>query len=637
VGESQVTRDAPLDLAGFLALYPWPADMVARNRPIEWLFHFDLPAPPTEVWPYVADNSRFGRFYGANPIVFEEKQGVRYGRATYGGFRHAWVEEPWQWVAARDFVLVRDYFKGPPYLLREIYRLEAIDGGAATRLYIYYGFVPRNIVGKVGIRLWFPGLRSGYVAAVERMRAGLGAPVEEVFRAPPTPIGESGRTRLVGIREGLVARGVDGALLDRLIDHVTSADDLLAYRIQVRRLARQWRVDERALLEVFLHATRAGMLDLSWDVICPHCRGVRQEAGTLADVAEQGSCEVCDIDFATGADNAVEITFHVHPSIRRVEKVLYCSAEPASKAHIKLQQHLAAGERRELVTALQPGVYRVRARGDGPAHQLEVADGGAARLAFAIGRAPEPTRVAPGATVVLDNPTDGPASVVIEELAWADDALRPAQLFNLQAFRDLFGEEYLGAAVQLSVGEQTILFTDIVGSTRYYTEVGDPVAFVAVKNHFAAVFDAVRTAGGAVVKTIGDAVMASFADPVDALRAAAEIHRRMDGGPTSPAPVRVRISLNRGPCIAVNLNSGIDFFGSTVNTAAKLQRCAEAGEIAIGEPVWRAPGVADWVAASGLPIRETTLHHEAFGQVAVFVAGEPPAQAAAERSAKSAT
>jgi class 3 adenylate cyclase len=628
VSASLDPRAAALDLRGFLALYPWPADMVTRNPPIEWLFHYDVAATPDVVWPYVADNSRFGRAYGANRMWFEEREGVLHGRATYGGLRHEWVEEPWQWIAGREYVQVRDYYRGPPYLLRAINRLEPLgDGG--TRLYFYYGFVPRSLLGKIGLRLWFPRLRAGYADAIEQLRKGIGRPVEEAFRAAPTPIGEAAYARLLTIRADLVGKGVDGELLDRILKHITEADDISAYRLQVRRLARDWGAPERALLEVFLHATRAGLLELSWDVVCPHCRGVRQEAATLADVTEKGRCDVCDIDFETGAATAVEITFHVHPSIRRVEKVYYCSAEPATRMHIKLQQHLAPGERRAIPLRLSPGAYRVRVRGGGGA-PLTVADGEAAELE--IGAEPESARIAPDARLTLINPSDAGRTVVIEERAWADDAMRPGDLFNLQAFRDLFGEEYLGASVQLYVGEQTILFTDIVGSTRYYTKVGDPAAFVAVKRHFTAVFDVVRERRGAVVKTIGDAVMASFADPVDALDAAVAIHARLHGVPDAPAPVRLRISLNRGPCIAVNLNSGVDYFGSTVNTAAKLQRCADAGEIAIGGTVWRAPGIEAWARAHGLAIRETTLDHEALGRLEVFVVAAAASERVSERA-----
>ena len=234
---------------------------------------------------------------------------------------------------------------------------------------------------------------------------------------------------------------------------------------------------------------------------------------------------------------------------------------------------------------------------------------------------PAAARVGPRPHLVLRGGEAG-AVFVVEQMHWHEGALRPIDLFNLPDFRDLFSEEYLSAGVRLHIGEQTVLFTDIVGSTRFYADVGDPVAFVEVKRHFTRVFAAVEAAGGVVVKTIGDAVMAAFSDPLGALDAAAEIHRAFPGaerGGPEAGPVRLRISIHRGPCIAVNLNSGIDYFGGTVNTAAKLQRCVEAGEVALSAELLAAPGARERLERLGGARRETTLEHDALGRLAVTV------------------
>jgi class 3 adenylate cyclase len=148
------------------------------------------------------------------------------------------------------------------------------------------------------------------------------------------------------------------------------------------------------------------------------------------------------------------------------------------------------------------------------------------------------------------------------------------------------------------VGRQTILFTDVVGSTRLYATRGDPGAFVDVKRHFTEIYRVVRQHHGAIVKTIGDAAMASFARPVDALAAARDIQLCFPPG-REDLSLRVRASLNAGPCIAVNLNTNIDYFGNTVNVAAKLQACAEAGQVAFPKVVADQPGVRELLEASG--------------------------------------
>src|SRR5262249_32896141 len=191
----------------------------------------------------------------------------------------------------------------------------------------------------------------------------------------------------------------------------------------------------------------------------------------------------------------------------------------------------------------------------------------------------------------------------VQEAKWSDHALRAGQLLSFQEFRDLFSEEYIGADVRLGVGEQTLLFTDVVGSTAFYATRGDPVAFVEIKKHFDDVFAIVRRNRGAVVKTIGDAVMATFTNPVDAVRASQQIHETFSPARTD-TPIRLRISLNTGPCIAVRLNANADFFGGTVNIAAKLQALAEAYQIAMSEATYRAPGVAEYLAEQKAPLED---------------------------------
>jgi class 3 adenylate cyclase len=186
--------------------------------------------------------------------------------------------------------------------------------------------------------------------------------------------------------------------------------------------------------------------------------------------------------------------------------------------------------------------------------------------------------------------------------------LRAGQLLSFQEFRDLFSEDYIGADVRLGVGEQTLLFTDVVGSTAFYAMRGDPAAFVEIKRHFDEVFKIVGDNRGAVVKTIGDAVMATFGEPLDAVRAARQIHDAFHPGRTD-TPIRLRISLNTGPCIAVRLNSNADFFGGTVNVAAKLQAMAEGYQIAMSEATFKSPGVAEYIGAEAKPDAIDTMEY----------------------------
>lgn len=611
---------APYTLAEWRELHPWPAEH-GRGATLEYLWHFDVSADPDDLWRVVSDTSRMNRALGTAEMKFEPRDGRMVGRSRNGGVAHEWIEEPWDWVAGRWVGNLRVYARGFMELLMGVQRVEPAPGGA--RLYAYFGFVPRGWLGAAAIRLGFPSIARGY----RRLLPAIAAEAREsrpraLFLAPP-PLPDDAQARLRAIGEALCARGLDAALVERLVDWVRSGDEQDLVRIQVRERARAWRADEGQVLALFLHATRAGLLDLSWDVVCPHCRGPTTAHGQADQIPAEGACPTCAIDF--GTDDSIEITFHVHPSIRPIERRLYCSAEPAFKGHIRLQRRLLPGARATETPTLPEGRWRLRLQGQKRYGALEASpEAASGELTWHASDEPRLLEVRPSPTVHLVNDGAAPATFVIEAAGWSDLALRPGRLLSFPDFRDLFAEEYLGAEIQLSVGEQTILFTDMVGSTALYAVRGDPGAFIEVKKHFDELFAILRRHRGAIVKTIGDAAMGAFNDPLDAVRAAREIHDVFSPERGDRA-ARLRISLNTGPCIAVRLNANIDYFGGTVNVAAKLQALAESWQIAMSLSTWQSPGVADWVTAqccgtvedlvytskalpAGVPVKRWTVH-----------------------------
>jgi class 3 adenylate cyclase len=584
--------DAPLTVEQLLALHPYPEAWASEKR-IERLWVFDLKGTPEALWPHLADTSRMNRVLDAAEMQFEERDGKRWGTAKHGGVRHDWLEVPWNWVANQWLTSLRIYERGFMRARFAIYRVEPIATG--TRLYLYFGLVPRGAVGAAALRLGFGSLERACRRVLPALAEQLDQQRPEILSVPPPALAEPAEQRLRRQREALIGRGLSAACVDALVDWVRTGDDLDLHRIQILERARVWRLPEDELLRVALHATRAGLLTLSWDTVCPHCRGVRDENPTLAQLQARSHCEVCQIDFTTDTPESVEVTFRVHPSVRDVPEQLYCSAEPARKDHIRVQHTVAPGGRARVQPRLAPGRYTVWRDHDGGWY-LDVGDDGADTVTWALHAEGTAIAARRDATIELVNDTAAAAAFTVERATWSAHALRAGHLLSFQEFRDLFAEEYIGADVRLGVGEQTMLFTDVVGSTAFYASRGDPVAFVEIKRHFDEVFAIVGKNRGAVVKTIGDAVMAAFVNPVDAVRASHQIHdifhpRRTD------TPIRLRISLNTGPCIAVRLNANADFFGGTVNVAAKLQALAEGYQISMSEVTYASPGVAEYLAA----------------------------------------
>lgn len=586
-----------------LKLHPWP-EQWAGEKKLEWFRYFDLKGEPDALWRVMSDTSRVNRALGVSEMQFEEREGKRYGSSRNGGVRHEWVEVPWNWVAGQWLDSVRIYDRGFSKVVYAVQRLEKIDGG--TRVYIYFGAVPRGVIGSTALKLGFPTVMTGYAKVLPMLADQLDRLRPEVLLLPAPELASDARTRLDVISATLEAEGISRDAIHQLATWIRTGDEQDLARIQIRERARTWGLPESELLRAALHATRSGMLELSWDVVCPHCRGVREEASALGGVPAQASCDVCDIQFGTGDPEAVEITFRVHPSIREVPTRLFCSAEPATKDHIRVQRAVAPGASVAVAPVLTPGRYRMRLVGEQTYRYLDVDPAAEpAAIAWTAGQPAEPVRSSGRPTVTLTNPGAEPRTFVIEQAQWKDDALRPGHLLSFQDFRDLFAEDYVSADVQLGVGEQTLLFTDMVGSTSFYASRGDPSAFVEVKRHFDEVFAIVIEHRGAVVKTIGDACMAAFTSPLDAVKASQKIHDAFHPGRTD-TPIRLRISLNTGPCIAVRLNTTMDYFGGTVNIAAKLQSLAEAWQIAMSEATYLASGVADYITSRGATVETLT-------------------------------
>lgn len=201
--------------------------------------------------------------------------------------------------------------------------------------------------------------------------------------------------------------------------------------------------------------------------------------------------------------------------------------------------------------------------------------------------------VAPGLT--FHNPNPFEVQVIFERLDWSDEILTAAEVTNWQGFRDLFSNEVLSPNEQVTVGQQIILFTDLRGSTAMYCGIGDAPAYALVREHFTILLDCVRENHGGVVKTIGDAVMAVFSKVPDALRAVREMHEKLAAAQLRPAAeaageaLILKSSLHIGPCLAVNANDKLDFFGTTINLAARLVDRCKGGDLTVSDAFYHHP------------------------------------------------
>src|SRR3954453_12058292 len=431
----------------------------------------------------------------------------------------------------------------------------------------------------------------------------------------------------------------DEAAVAAIEQLVREAPDHALYRTNALAFAARNGLDEEPVIAAFLHAARLGLFELSWNVLCPGCGGVLDAGTTLKSVNRaEYSCALCAAGYEPTLDEMVEVTFTVSPRVRRV-----AAHDPNSLPMGDYCRQIFWGSGVDLPDDLQGIIDEITLEA------IELPPGEKALLAlqlpakFVIVFDPvthatqfldvkgEPTRERQNLSLVFDqvhaaNETlemrPGPLRLSLENRCdvgvlpgvWvADERLhdllghrRPfltaKRLLTNQTFRDIYRTDTLDVDQRLKITSLTFLFTDLRGSTELYERVGDLAAFDLVRAHFRVLTEIVASEAGAVVKTIGDAVMATFPTPDRAVAAALRMRKAMRAFNTEHGQedLLLKIGIHEGPCPAVVLNERQDYFGQTVNIASRVQGLAESQAIHTTRSVVDHPGTAKLLADSGV-------------------------------------
>jgi class 3 adenylate cyclase len=405
---------------------------------------------------------------------------------------------------------------------------------------------------------------------------------------------------------------------------VQEGSDRALCRINALDFAKKSGVGEEQAIAAFLHASRLGIFDLSWNMLCPGCGGVLDAGATLKTFDhDRYDCALCSAGYEPTLDEMVEVTFTVNPRVRKI-----AAHDPDSLPVTEYFRQVFWGSGVDLPDDLEErfGEFTLEA--------LELPAGEKALLSmtlpeeFVIIFDPvthgvqfvdikgEPTKERQSLTLVFNNvraPTGtiemrpGPLRLSLENKTgrrvlpgvWvANHALhemlgrrRPfvtaKRLLTNQTFRDIYRTDTLDADQRLKITSLTFLFTDLKGSTELYERVGDLVAYDLVRQHFTVLHEIVAHEAGAVVKTIGDAVMATFPTPDRALGAALRMREAMQeiNRQRGNEDLLLKIGIHEGPCLAVTFNDRQDYFGQTVNMAARVQGLAKDRAIYVTKPV----------------------------------------------------
>ena len=285
---------------------------------------------------------------------------------------------------------------------------------------------------------------------------------------------------------------------------------------------------KKSTIAAFLHASRLGLFELSWNILCPGCGGVLDAGATLKTVKhDEYDCALCNSAYKPTLDDMVEVTFTVSPRVRRI-----AAHDPDSLSEIEYCRQIYWGSGVDLPDDLDEVFETISI------DSIELPPGEKAVLSvqlpdkFVIVFDPvthatqfldvkgEPTRDRQALSMVLNEVKapvgtvemrPGPLRLTLENRTrrrvlpglWiAGDPLHnllgkrrhyltAKRLLTNQTFRDIYRADTLDVDQRLKITSLTFLFTDLKGSTALYERVGDLVAYDLVRQHFHILYDVV--------------------------------------------------------------------------------------------------------------------------------------------------
>ena len=580
-----------------------PIRQEGRLAPVVVSHSFVCRANVCALWPIISDTDRINRLTGMKRVSLtpiNDGTAARYRVRTWiDGFPMVYDELPGQWIENERYVIRRRMLSGPLRSLEMRFQLTPTSDGG-TR--VDYQLIIETRFRLLQPLAWLNGQRRlrSFERELQRIDGDLAKSQPLSWTSRKYPPDEAVLARAATTLVDVVP-AEQRSICEQLISLVREGPDFDVTRIRPFGLADAWEVDRAATLSVCLSAVMAGLLEMSWELICPSCRTASTRSASLSEVPADGHCQLCDLGFGIDLDRAVEVTFRPAPGIRRVDEGPYCVGGPARTPHVITQVVIPAGATVAITVPDGPGQYRLFARG-GMTARIEAVGGAAAEIRIPMSQeAGGELTVAPGGRILVVGDGLDDRHIKLEHLNWASQAATAHHVSLNPTFRKLFSKEVLKPGLTLRVARVALLFSDLTASTALYNREGDAFAFRMIIEHFDLLQQVIESHGGVIVKTIGDAIMASFLDDGAAVRAAVEMQRafmRFVVGHVGAEDVQLKLGVFAGPCYAVTANGLLDYFGQTVNIAARLQGKAESGEIVLPQELAAQAQTADWLAGA---------------------------------------
>ncbi len=570
---------------------------------VGWSYDFKLTVD--QLWEAISNTDRLNQGLGLPFVTYEHKERSIGGVETFASFKLKglvirWREYPYEWVKGKYFEIERDYFSGPMKNVIIRWELEPKpDGGSILRQKIRYtlkhwAFWPiAAFQFQVEAKLTVFGIYKRLNKQTSALK-----PRIELKRCPP--MDKKVQRRWI---ERLRQVSIDETHAAHLLEWVQKNSPTDLVKIRPYSLAKELGWDSAKTLSALLRATDAGAFVLNWGLLCPGCRGTKLKKKNLSELPEEGHCNTCNIHFGPDFSKNIELTFRIASAICETTDVEFCAGGPQNTPHSVAQIRLKPGQKHIENISLASGTYQIRSLQSPTKAVLNLTNTQANdTIDQSIGFTPASVQSVVQQTLptnrlklTLENHHPHEILTTIEKAEWLTDTCSAFDVVNTREFRDLFPTQVVSKSVEFQISSVAIMFTDLKDSTAMYEKVGDARALEIVVHHLDTLSEIIERNRGFVVKTIGDAIMAVFQRPENAAQAAIDIqlfYLAETQKPDSP-DLHVKIGIHKGPCFAVNLNERNDFFGGTVNIAARTQSKSGSDEIILTAKMVDDPGVKE--------------------------------------------
>lgn len=585
--------------------------------PIKYRWQWQLGCRPEELWPLIADEFKLCHALGLNTPGEADakskssasgKQASALER-TLSNSLHLACAPDFTWVQNHELNAYLKFYSKLIHAIKMTIRVEENNHGCAVHHHV--SVYPTSLIGKLSTPLLIgKAMREHLQSSYETIEEYLASEAGPAYAENISQISPAAQLHVDEAAEHLADLGFRESWIRHLIACIAYEPDARAKSIEPYAFANQHSLPVDRAIDLLLSAVKEQLLSFQWRLRCPRCADVRYLREHLKLIPPVGHCSRCDIHFSTHLHKNVELAFKPHRHVRRIEAKKADSVDPLTRTQEYMRVVIEPAGQKSIELDLPPGKYRIRSSNTGPSqwYHLDVTSTKQAQVHVLVfdERLEVNSAIHYGKhKLKVQNSSAVKQLVIFESINARSRMLLANRVLTNQHFHALFPGETVSEESPAPIGPLALLVADVAGSTLLYECMGDEASYRLIREFYQFVEKNIRACEGAIIKGVGDYIMAAFVNPVRAVKAGLRIRENLDTFNATLGTsdqLRVRLALHYGPCMAINMSQTIDFFGHSVNTASALQHLSDEEDLILSEEAWAIPELRHFLEGNQLKV-----------------------------------